>query len=304
MSEINVLYSFDSKFSKLAAVSIYSLLKNQNKTTHVNLYIMCPPRTREKSRINKIAAQFGANITWRTVRKNPFKNHDYRRWSPVIFYRLFAWREFPDVKRMLYLDSDTLILRDLSELFNTDLGDNVIGGVIDNSMYTHMNLDVVQYIKHFIINYTKGTPYINSGVILMDMDKMRKNYDCFISATIPLRYPDQDLLNYALAGKIKYLDEKYNIPPSRIVNGENKEYSLNNWAIIHCYTAKPYIYEFSLRKLYSLFIEIAHAVGLTQDDFLRNDEKYLRSRYTSRSVIPFVRVTLDKRVYLFGIRVI
>ncbi len=303
MSEINVLYSFDTHFSKLAAVSIYSLLKSQNKTTHVNLYIMCPPRTRGKSRINKIAAQFGANITWRPIRNSPYKNYSYDKWSPVIFYRLFAWREFPDVEKMLYLDCDTLVFQDLTKLFNTDLADNIIGAAPDSSpIDSPHGGEIGRYVKSFIDTHMNGAPYINSGVILMNMKKMAETHHDFLSAPITLRYPDQDLLNYVLCGKIKYLDNRYNYSYYKWDSATEQD-NPENYPIIHCYVVKPYLDNTAPKKLFIAFNQLASEINLTQDEMVKEYITKVKRVFARKTHVPFIRITPDNRVKLFGIKI-
>ena len=135
MASINVLYCFDTKFWHLAAVAMQSLLASCAPETKVNFYCMVAPGTKGRKKIQQIIDKHenGAGLTWREIKEseNPFQSYEYSRWSPVIFYRCFAHRVFKDIDKLLYLDSDTLICRDLSGLFNTDIEDYVLGAVRD-----------------------------------------------------------------------------------------------------------------------------------------------------------------------------
>ena len=216
MSEINVLYTFDTRFWKLAAVSIYSLLENKNADTKCTIYCMVAPRTRGRRHIMKIIRAFdGAGLVWRTVRKsqNPFRRCDFSRWSPVIFYRLFAGRIFPNVEKILYIDSDTLIRGDLSELFQTDIKNYAMGAIQDMAPREDPNNKNGKYVSEFAKKYLENGPYFNSGVLLINCKKMAKNHELFQNHHVIQKYPDQDLLNVALKGQIKPLHPKYNYAP-------------------------------------------------------------------------------------------
>ena len=196
MSEINVLYCFDSRFSKLATVSIYSLLKNKHDTTHINLYCMVAPHTHGKRKIQKVIDKFPhAKMIWRTIRhhENPFRKHDFSRWSPVIFYRLFTCDIFPELNKILYLDSDTIICSDLTELYNTNISDYAMGAVRDMAPIYDKNHPNGRYVYDFAHKYLNDDPYYNSGVLLINVKNMRKNKE-ILNINIPLKYPDQDLL--------------------------------------------------------------------------------------------------------------
>lgn len=299
MSEVNILYTFDSKFSKLTAVSVYSLLKHKNKNSVYKLHFMTPPFTRGKRLIKRIAKKFNTHVVWYTVLKTPYKKHDYLRWSPVIFYRLFAHKKIHTIGKILYLDSDTLVFKDLTSLYNTDITNYAIGGIEDFGNSVIVKKETHQYIKDFIQKYMDNKPYINSGVLLINLKEMAKFEQKFLTADIKLKYPDQDLINYVLHKHIKYLPKEYNFiydTPFLFPNKPNPE----NYAIIHCYSVKPYIYEYTPKKLFSTFCELASEIKLYQDDFIKNDIKYMK--YNTKTVIPFIRVTSQGRIKLLFIK--
>lgn len=299
MSEVNILYTFDSKFSKLTAVSVYSLLKHKNKNSVYKIHFMTPPFTHGKKRIKKIAKKFNTQIVWHTVFKSPYKKHDYSRWSPVIFYRLFAYKKIHNIEKILYLDSDTLIFKDLTSLYDTDMSSYVMGGIEDFGQTKVAKQELQQYIKDFIQKYMDNKPYINSGVLLINLTALSKFEQKLLGADIKLKYPDQDLINYVLNNHIKYLPQEYNLiydGPFLLPDKPNPE----DYAIIHCYSVKPYFYEYTPKKLFSTFCELAAEIKLYQDDFLKNDIKY--NKNDTKTVIPFIRVTNEGRIKLLFIK--
>lgn len=177
MSEINVLYAFDTRYWKMAAVSIYSLLKNCRSDTICNIHCMVAPYTHGRRNILKIVNNFkNARLVWRPIHKhdNPFIRYDFSRWSPVIFYRLFAHRIFPHLDKILYLDSDTLIFNDLTELYNTDISGFTMGAVRDMAPTEDLNNKNGKYVHDFANKYLKNGPYFNSGVLLINLKNMAK----------------------------------------------------------------------------------------------------------------------------------
>ncbi|AIR09843.1 Putative bifunctional glycosyl transferase, family 8 [Ligilactobacillus salivarius] len=75
----------------------------------------------------------------------------------------------PDVKRILYLDVDMLILDSLGELYRTDLGNNILG-VVRDFPFTN---DKSSW-SYFLLGEF-GNRYFNSGMLLMDLVAMREN---------------------------------------------------------------------------------------------------------------------------------
>ena len=309
MHEINVLYSFDSNFTDLAIVAINQMLSVQNADTHVNIHCLVAPRTYGYKKLRNIVKKYNATLIWKPVpkRHNPFRKHPALRWSPVIFYRLFAYKFFPNIEKILYMDSDTLVYQDLTELFNTDLGDNVIGAVRDLAPAEYTVDDAAKHVKQLMADYLHNNLYFNSGVLLIDMKKISKYEHKFANIKIPLKFPDQDLINVVLYEKILRLPLKYNYAPylkypSHYTDQEIKE-AETNYVIAHFYTGKPYFKAFVPRAIYSMFENAATAVGFTPEMFAKQDTKRMRKRTIGKTHIPFVRV--DRKGYLrfFGFKI-
>ena len=135
--------------------------------------------------------------------------------SAVYYYRAFIPLMFPLYRKAVYIDSDTIIRGDIGELYDTELGDNVMAAMVDPKV------TVIPEFRDYV-NNALGIPhdeYVNSGVQVMDLRKMRK---CkYLSTMIELirKYdadlvaPDQDYLNVILRGKIEFLNPVWNAEP-------------------------------------------------------------------------------------------
>ena len=124
-------------------------------------------------------------------------------WSLAIWGRWFIPDLLDGVRgRVLYLDTDVLVVKDLGELFATDLGAAVIGAVGEDNGKTG--------------NFPAGERfYFNSGVLLMDLDGLRAS-DCyrrlvaFLAESGELSCPDQDALNALFGDRAVYLHARWN----------------------------------------------------------------------------------------------
>ena len=135
--------------------------------------------------------------------------------SAVYYYRAFIPLMFPLYKKAVYIDSDTILRGDIGELYDTDLGDNVMAAMVDPKV------TVIPEFRDYVDNAlgVPHTEYVNSGVQVMDLRKMRKMH--YLSTMIDLikKYdadlvaPDQDYLNIILRGRIKHLDPVWNAEP-------------------------------------------------------------------------------------------
>lgn len=131
--------------------------------------------------------------------------------SPT-FTRLWMEEAIPESK-VLWLDVDTIVDGDLTDLWNTDMGDNIVAGVPD--------------IKWWI--YPKITKkYINAGVLLMNLDAWRAmNFTSKAKEMLNKeywKYGDQDIINKLCNERILYLNPRYN--HGRFVCKDELEYPI------------------------------------------------------------------------------
>lgn len=307
MVTVNVLYAFDTRFWKLAAVSIRSLMANRAPDTQYIVHCMVAPYTRGRRVIERVVRGFGGQLVWRVVRasENPFQTYDYSRWSPVIFYRLIAHKIFQKLDKILYLDSDTVITKDLSELYATDVSDFAMGAVRDMAPINNEKNPNGIYVRDFSTKYLDGGAYFNSGVLLLNLCQMRECGDAALQTDVPLKYPDQDIINVAFRGQIKMLPLRYNFVPGveidSVFTGADADTTVDSAAVMHFYAAKPYVYEYVPRVAYSAFYKNATALGFYPEDFIRLEIKRRKHiKESTRTVIPFVRLR-QRGLYLFGL---
>lgn len=206
MNEYNVLYTVDSNYFIHFLTSIYSLFEN-NKDSFIVLHVIENGLLyTERNLLEKFVLEYN-NVQLKVYEWNSsLEKYVMPKWrgTDIANARLFARGILSDVSKVLYLDSDTVIDNSLDKLFNNKCF-SPVGAVLDfNTPYT---------LKGLVNNY------FNSGVLLFDYDLWdredcdRQLYDTFQNLSIPLVYPDQDLLNIAFSNKIDILDMKYNVTP-------------------------------------------------------------------------------------------
>jgi len=149
-------------------------------------------------------------------------------------------------------------------------------------------------IRNFSEKYLNNGPYINSGVLLINLKKIAEYENLLFETKVPLYYPDQDLLNAAFAGKIKILPLKYNLAPGIPVPtifkpDEVHEAMLGGHVIIHCYSVKPFDYEHAPEQLYKIFSEHATNIGMDPKMFLEQEKQHEAKRIKD-TFIPNVKI--------------
>ena len=179
------------------------------------------------------------------------------RWPEVIYYRLLSpWMipEYPE--RMLYLDPDIVALNGVRSLWDMDLCGSWFAGASHVQLTDHEYLQDPMQVINDVRLHTFGGTYLNIGVLLMDMKKIRENssaeevLDFIHKHRAQLTLPDQDVLNVLYKDHLTAVDPYiYNLS-DRILNIRNqeilKEKITDEWirantVFIHCCTRnKPW----------------------------------------------------------------
>ena len=145
-----------------------SIMLSQKPTTFINFYILCSNFTKEqKEIIDSISKQHSnCKIEYIDMGKKykefTFPNKTTVHWTTADFYRLELQNLFLNEKKMLYLDGDTLIYKDLNEIYNYNISNKFYVGMLEMSKFN------MEYSKKKIPNF------INTGVILCNLEELRK----------------------------------------------------------------------------------------------------------------------------------
>ena len=213
---MNILVTLDSGYVKPLCVMLRSLFKS-NPCEKFDIYVI------NKSLSDKDFEYIRCktNISEHTVYDIKI-NDDMLAQAPVtdrypheMYYRIFAAQFLPEnVDKILYLDPDLVVLKPLDSLYITELGSYFFAAA------SHVN-KTLQKINDIRLQMETKGPYINSGVMLMNIKLLREQQDfskVFEYIEKNLFEFDFDYLNKA---EIKYGEEKF------VFENKQKKYYLN-----------------------------------------------------------------------------
>lgn len=240
MARINIAFGMTGSWLKYTAVTICSILSNASKKDDYYFYIMCDWQGMNVSSVQNYFDALDlikpAEYKFLKMNNSDFEGaiHDWLGVSAS--YRL-KLPSMSDEEKILYLDSDVIVLKDISELYSADIADYYIAAVEDKlsgKMQARLNLE-------------HDKSYINSGVMLMNLAKFREaNLEPIIFDKLRKSdfYTDQDVINDVCREHILQLPLKYNLmplPTDDIYKTRREEFSqaLKNPYILH-YTYKPW----------------------------------------------------------------
>ncbi len=248
---INVCLACDDNYAKYAGVVIASALANAAKDDYLNFYILDGGiKNKNKEKLLELKSVKDCNIEFIEIDNSLFidymdvKTHSYI--SLPTFYRLKLPSLLPNVKRVIYFDCDFVINSSLKELFNIRMGSYPIAGVRD------INKKITK----------KNPNYVNAGMLVMDIENMRKiNAEkIFLDWTKEhfdtIKVGDQEIINEALKGQIMLVDDAWNVQSSNFTN--RSSFTKNPKAIHFVAKKKPWHFaSFSYhRPLYFKYLQL------------------------------------------------
>lgn len=214
--KLNILYCLDEKnndYSRHLWVSLLSLLET-NQTNRLHIYIISASlQEKNKAELQRLADSYWQEISfyvWNEIIPTNIEKllvwKDRGYWWPLaMFYRIFWWNIWNISDRILYMDCDIIVVKDLKSFYETDFG--------WKSIIWAKDCPATNYERklHLWIN-----EYINSGVLLMNADKIRdidreteiKKVNKLYANLI--KFPDMDYINLIFQWEMKILPNEIN----------------------------------------------------------------------------------------------
>lgn len=165
---MNVLFSSDDNYARHMGVTIYSLLSHNTLASEIRIFVVDNNiSSKNIAKLQQIFSGFpNAEMILIPFKKWADNLHLNMSWpiSLSSYARLFIGEILPnDINRVIYLDCDMVVNSDLSGLWNTELGDHVVGAVQDRVPYSVKNA----------VGLFSNDRYFNAGMLLIDLRKWR-----------------------------------------------------------------------------------------------------------------------------------
>lgn len=211
---MNVVYYASDMFSEICGVSIVSLCENNKNADNIHIFVVEDHISDEnKEKIRSITNRYGRELSFIRM---PSQEEIYPKATMNLgrtYARMAIGELLPaNVDRVLSLDSDTLILDSLQEMYNTPFAENeFVAGVYDC-------MDRASQKR--LPKTDEEIQYCNAGVFLIDLKKWRmehlgekfpKMVEQYANSDNVLFFLEQDLMNMLFAGHLKLLHPKYDM---------------------------------------------------------------------------------------------
>lgn len=220
---VPVVFAADNNYVSQLATTMFSAMTNASKDRYYDVVVL--QRNIEWDRQERLRQFFTSRFPNMSLR---FKNVDREvagynlttsnaHISVETYYRFLIQELLPFYDKVLYLDSDIVINGDIAELYDIELGDNLLAAVHDIDYLGNLNMPDGIRMKYSKSTLRMKDPYayFQAGVLVFNTRAMRAHYTIRqwlgYASNPDLIYNDQDVLNMHCEGKVLYLPWKWNV---------------------------------------------------------------------------------------------
>ena len=268
---INVVFACDKNYAPSMTVAVKSLIENTGINNNYDIVILEDGLNFAYKKLIRSFTKDFNNISIRffNIKKYIERYDNYlftnEYFSLAAYFRILIPDIFLDYEKVIYLDSDVMLMNDVALLYNMELGDALAGATKDvGTIMLYWGKDQIKDYMDNNLKIPDMKKYFQNGVMLMNLVKMREEnfLKIFIntakSITPPLYFADQDIFNVICFNRVKYINQVWDVVtntdwiaehfPSQVSDKINTEYKQNvkfanilhyvsqNWKEMH----KPY----------------------------------------------------------------
>lgn len=214
--KVPVFYACDDNFVKYTMVSLHSMMENASKDRQYEIHILHTDISERMQKLLKemsnenFTVQFDNVTDYLKSIRNKLPLRDY--YSKTTYFRLFIAEMFPEYEKAIYIDSDTIVLGDVAELYDYELGDSYVGACNEQVMIQE---DVYGTYVEQVVGVERDN-YFNAGMIVINCEQFRKNHvlEQFMELLQMYNFvvtQDEDYLNLICHNKVCWLPQKWNV---------------------------------------------------------------------------------------------
>lgn len=216
MEKITLVLAADNNYAQHLAVACASILKNTLHPEKIYFYVLNDDISSEnQDLIMQTVHDLKGEVQFISVDDKKVHGFTSGHISKAAYLRLTIDQVLPEtVTKVIYFDTDLVVLDDVEKLWNLSLEEKPLGAVCDFGI---MKSKRMRRQKFETLGLPEGDPYFNSGVLIMDLQQWRqKRYGSLVIGTVTqhaFRHHDQDGLNKVFMNNWKNIPIRWNVIP-------------------------------------------------------------------------------------------
>ena len=219
---VPVVFAADGNYVHMLSSTIHSMMANASPDRYYDILVLERGISTEDKRVmQQVYGKPGkVSLRFHNVRRI-IESFDLATNNAHIsietYYRFLVQQLLPHYGKVLYLDSDLIVQGDVAQLYDTDLGDNLLAAVRDLDFLGNVNMkggERLRYAKE-VLGMDDPYAYFQAGVLLLNTDALRELHTVRewldLASDARYIYNDQDILNAECEGRVHFLDYRWNV---------------------------------------------------------------------------------------------
>lgn len=286
-NKIHIALALDKNYVVHVYALLASIFYNNTKNKIAFHVIATGVNDLEKEKLKDYVSENNSEIIYYEINEAEAREKFYihSHYSIATYYRLFfASLINPEIERLLYIDCDTVVIADLKELYNIEMGSAPLAAASDP----------IRIVRHEL-GIHRLDDYFNAGVMLIHVPNWRnqqvtKNAIEFLAGN-PEKTSmllEQDALNATLIGKWFRIDNKYNFTWLAEFLPVPTKKLLKDVVIVHYITDKKpwyFLTRNKFRYLYHYYLKMSPK---------SNEKKYVDFNWSLKNMYVFFRIRMKE----------
>ncbi|MCR5668030.1 MAG: hypothetical protein K6G05_03130 [Lachnospiraceae bacterium] len=276
------LYDKTGKYTLFVGTVIQSVLENTLSKVCFHIFHDNTLNRTNKEKLIQTVGEFGSYIQFHEVNPGDFEveNEAIKRFTIGTMFRLIIPRVLTGIEKLIYLDADLLVNRDIKELWDIDIAGYSLAAVKD------IGYKDLAFFPEFV-KQKEGLAdrYFNAGVLLMNLSFIRNTGDLlelthrFLEENPDAYLLDQDALNYYFNSSTLLLDDNWNV---QVRNEKRSNRNSLREDVIYHFVVSTVVDYFNLSDYEKLYLRMKEVSPWGFDDI--EDEIYMGYRSLSDKI--------------------
>lgn len=276
------LYDKTGKYTLFVGTVIQSVLENTLSKVCFHIFHDNTLNRTNKEKLIQTVGEFGSYIQFHEVNPADFEveNEAIKHFTIGTLFRLVIPRVLMDLDKIIYLDADLLVNRDIKELWDIDIAGYSLAAVKD-AWYKDLAI-FPEFVKR---QEGLADRYFNAGVLLMNLSFIRNTGDLlelthhFLEENPDAGLLDQDAMNYYFNSSTLLLDDNWNI---QVRNEKRSNRNSLREDVIYHFVVSTVVDYFNLSDYEKLYLRMKEVSPWGFDDI--EDEIYMGYRSLSDKI--------------------
>lgn len=215
---VPIFFATDDNYLPFLSITLESLWENSSHAYDYEMYVLHSGIRQDYQekilRYNKEGFRISFVDVTESLEdiKEDLHMRDY--YTATTYFRVFIASLFPQYDKAIYLDCDTVIMGDISELYDCDLGKNMLAGAPCEGVNSF------EVYKRYVSQVDGLDPdyFFNAGVLLLNLKAFREEgfYQQFADLLKKYKFSviqDEDYLNVLCQDRVLRLPRAWNKTP-------------------------------------------------------------------------------------------